>query len=606
MSPAAARAPTPQRDDALFDAARRTLLAAWIVILALRLVYLRGFRFDTDEPQHLHVVWSWVRGLVQYRDVFDNHAPLFHLLMTPIAAAVGERPDILFAMRVVMLPLSLVTLWTTYILGRATFGRAVGAWAAAFAALVPNFFLTQVEFRADALWTALWLLSLAVLLDGPLTSRRTFLAGLLLGATFCTSLKSVLLFAALASAIAVTLIQDRRGTAKRMLARHLPSAALGFVIVPVAIGLFFARHGAFRAMIEATITHNVLGGIVVRPPPRFRALGFVAGIPVWWLAGIWARRSTHDPSLAARRRILVLTALAYIFLLEGLWPIATRQDVEPWTPLAAIVATTAGVAVLERLGRRDPASRAAFGGGVVLAQIALLLFFEPPWNFHQRVDPQLLVDVLRLTDPSDTIMDLKGETVFRDRPFYYVLEIVTLARMEIGVIPDTIPEALVAHRTCVAAPDDVRFPARAREFLLANYISVGRLRVAGHRLAGGSPRRQTVTFDVRIPADYAVISGTHPVSGWLDGHPTMRPVFLGVGRHRLRVAPTRNPISIIWATAVERGYVPVPTQEAPEPSVAGMQSSRGRAASKRSAPNWFWMKTVPAGAKGALDGSRTS
>ena len=76
-------------------------------------------------------------------------------------------------------------------------------------------------------------------------------------------------------------------------------------------------------------------------------------------------------------------------------------------------------------------------------------------RFRPRVDPLLLADVLRLTDPSDTIMDLKGETVFRDRPFYYVLEIVTLARMQLGVIPDTIPEALVAHRTCVAAADDV-------------------------------------------------------------------------------------------------------------------------------------------------------
>jgi hypothetical protein len=608
---------TSPRDE-LPGGARLTLLASWCAIVALRLVYLRGFRFDTDEPQHLHVVWSWVRGLVQYRDVFDNHAPLFHLLMAPVAAAVGERPGILMAMRVAMLPLSAATLWSTYVLGRALFGRAVGAWATVFAALVPNFFLTQVEFRTDALWTTLWLLSLAVLLGGPLTRRRAWTAGLLLGATFCTSLKTVLFLGALASAIAVTIIRDRRGTATRTLARHLPSAALGFVLVPVAIALFFARRGAFGAMIEATITHNVLGGIVLRPPPRFRALGFVAGIPVWWLAGAWAGRSMSAPGLAARRCILVLTTFAYILLLEGLWPIATRQDVEPWTPLAAIVATAAGVAMLQRLGRHASASRTAFGGVVALAQIALLLFFEPPWSFHQRVGPEMLADVLRLTDPSDTIMDLKGETVFRDRPFYYVLEIVTLTRMQLGVIPDTIPEALVAHRTCVAAPDDTRFPERARAFLRANYISVGRLRVAGRRLAEGSLRRQTITFDVAIPADYAIIAGRHPISGWVDGHPCTSAVFLGVGRHRLRVAPTSDPVSLVWATAVERGFLPVadasadspggrpPAQEPAEPSVAGMQSSRGRLASKRSGPNSFSIETFPADVKGALADSRTS
>ena len=32
----------------------------------------------------------------------------------------------------------------------------------------------------------------------------------------------------------------------------------------------------------------------------------------------------------------------------------------------------------------------------------------------------------------------------------------------LGAIPDTIPEELVAHRTCVAVPDDVLIPQRAR------------------------------------------------------------------------------------------------------------------------------------------------
>ena len=96
-------------DDALPGRVRLTLLASWGAILALRIVYLREFRFDSDEPQHLHVVWSWVRGLVQYRDVFDNHAPLFHLMMAPVAAAVGERPGILYAMRVAMVKLTEAT-----------------------------------------------------------------------------------------------------------------------------------------------------------------------------------------------------------------------------------------------------------------------------------------------------------------------------------------------------------------------------------------------------------------------------------------------------------------------------------------------------------------
>ncbi len=551
------------RTDVVPPVATATLVVSWGVILALRVVYMRGFGFDTDEPQHLSVIWAWVRGLVQYRDVFDNHAPLFHLLFTPVAAAVGERPEILFYMRVAMLPLSVATLWSTYAVGRATFGRAVGLWAAVFAALIPRFFLTQVEFRADALWTALWLLSLTVLLHRPLTPRRSFAAGMLLGATICTSLKTVLLLLALASAIVVTLLRDRNARPARTLGVHALAGCLGFAVVPAAVVLFFTPYGAVTAMINATITHNVLGGVTFRPWRLHRMVGFFAPIPVWWWAGTRAARSTADPGLAARRRVLVLTTFAYIILLESWWPIATRQDVEPWVPLAAIVATAAGFAVLDSIEARVPriarstATTAVIGGSIVLVEVLLLLGLEPPWRFSVRFDPAVLAEVLRLTRASDTIMDLKGETVFRDRPFYYTLEVVTLGRMQIGSIADTIPEQLIARGTCVAVLDDGRFPERARDFLLANYIPVGWLRVAGHLLASGSPSRQTVTFDVRVPATYAIIAGGRPVVGWLDGHHYVGQVFLSAGRHRLRIAPAADPIALVWAPAIERGFVPV-------------------------------------------------
>ena len=84
------------------------LVATCVAVAALRVVYTLHYRFDTDEPQHLHVIWSWVRGRVQYRDVFDNHAPLFHLLLTPLAAALGERADLLVWMRLAMLPLAVL------------------------------------------------------------------------------------------------------------------------------------------------------------------------------------------------------------------------------------------------------------------------------------------------------------------------------------------------------------------------------------------------------------------------------------------------------------------------------------------------------------------
>src|SRR4051812_47530143 len=82
----------------------RLLLIALAITSALprTLAFLR-YRFDSDEAQHLHVAWGWTAGLLQYRDVFDNHAPLFHIATAPILAAVGERDDVLLYMRLPML-----------------------------------------------------------------------------------------------------------------------------------------------------------------------------------------------------------------------------------------------------------------------------------------------------------------------------------------------------------------------------------------------------------------------------------------------------------------------------------------------------------------------
>ncbi|MBI3303378.1 MAG: hypothetical protein HYZ72_15040 [Deltaproteobacteria bacterium] len=55
--------------------------------------------------------------------------------------------------------------------------------------------------------------------------------------------------------------------------------------------------------------------------------------------------------------------------------------------------------------------------------------------------------------PNDLILDVKGETVFRPRPFYYALEGITRERIKQGLIADSIPEHLIATRTCIAVAD---------------------------------------------------------------------------------------------------------------------------------------------------------
>src|SRR6185369_1145118 len=107
--------------------------------LALRALAFFRFRFDSDEPQHLHVAWGWTAGLVQYRDYFDNHAPLFHILSAPLLAALGERATILFYMRAAMIPLFLAVLTGTFFIAERLYSRRIALWATVLLSLLPPF-----------------------------------------------------------------------------------------------------------------------------------------------------------------------------------------------------------------------------------------------------------------------------------------------------------------------------------------------------------------------------------------------------------------------------------------------------------------------------------
>ena len=68
---------------------RFVAIAIAIAALMMRVVAFFHYRFDSDEPQHLHVAWGWTVGLLQYRDLFDNHAPLFHIAAAPLLRLLG-------------------------------------------------------------------------------------------------------------------------------------------------------------------------------------------------------------------------------------------------------------------------------------------------------------------------------------------------------------------------------------------------------------------------------------------------------------------------------------------------------------------------------------
>jgi dolichyl-phosphate-mannose-protein mannosyltransferase len=537
---------------------KRVPIAFLIVAALLHSGYLLHHRVNIDEPQHLHVAWSWAHGLLPYRDVFDNHSPLFSYLMAPVVGAVGERPDIVLWGRLAMVPFTLVTLVITWALARRLFSRDAALWAVALAALVPDFMLGSVEYRTDQLWTALWMAAVAVALSGRPTKTRSFALGLALGAALGTSMKTSLWIVSMAFAAGVTAVLLRsRGV--KLGARWFVERGLlllgGMAIVAGAIAAPFAAQGAWRSMVYCVVGHNVVPNLGSWADGWFRALLLPAALPFLWIVARRVVDRAPDPSIGAQRAVLVLTAGFYYVVLEGFWPLVTRQDVLPFLPMAAVAVAPA---LLE--ASRNMARRAQVPWRALRFAPALILLMEIGWT--QRVEAvwrdndvgvevSFLKSVLRLTRPGDTVMDLRGETIFRTRPYYYVLEPITLARINSGLIADDIPEHLVAARTPVAVPDTPDLPPRCRSFLNENYITVENLRVVGRRL-DSDQRRGLRPFAIGIPQRYAVIGAHGPASGVLDGTPYRGPRDLAAGMHRYVGSESEGLATVIWSEAVAR------------------------------------------------------
>ncbi len=526
----------------------------WGLLVAvglLRAFYIFHAKVDSDEPQHLHVAWGWTHGLLQYRDLFDNHTPLFHLLMAPVLSAMGEREDIIICMRWVMVPLFAFCLWSVYRIGKRLYSPEAGRWAAVLAAFFPKFFFVSGQFRSDDLWVALWLAALVVLVEGKFSTRRSFYTGVLLGLTVACSLKTTLLLVALFSGVvAVALLNMRlRQRGLEWWRLRVVVFALGILVAPLSLCVFYYAHGALGPLFQNTVFHNfapklghwkhlTLAWMFV---PEVLALGWIT----WKL---WSQSSTA--ALARRRVIIFLAGGAYLALLCSFWPLLAPESFLPVYPIAGVF--VGGLLCSSHMLARRRVYRGALIGGLVLSEAAAIILLQWPMRNGTIAETKLLHDVLRLTGRDQYVMDGKGETVFRRRPFYPIFEHITRNRISQHLIEDSLPEDLVATRTCVVTSFHP-FTARDVAFIERNYVKTGPLSVVGQVVTSTAG---AIRFTIEIPATYTVIDRAGTVTGELDGTPFSGSRFLAAGEHRFVAASSLPEVAVIWSRAIELGFSP--------------------------------------------------
>jgi hypothetical protein len=252
------------------------------------------------------------------------------------------------------------------------------------------------------------------------------------------------------------------------------------------------------------------------------------------------------------RALILMTAGAYYFLMRSYWPLITAQDFTPWWPLVAL---TVLPFVFHLLSLTPWPARVAIPlAGLLLlgGEAGCIWRLQSPFNNMMAPFEQNLAVVLRLTNPDDLVMDGKGETIFRNRPIYWVLEGVTLRRIELGLIPNDVRENIVAKSVCVAVNHRLR--PEDQKWLRANFLEGdGKVWVAGQNLGDARP---AMTFHTEIKARYSIVSDSGKLAGSIDGAPLLDSQVIAPGDHRLDLVAARGNVAFVWTQALERGFSP--------------------------------------------------
>jgi hypothetical protein len=519
--------------------------------------------FDSDEPYHVHVIWSWTRGLLQYRDVFDNHMPLFHLMFAPIAGLIGERSTILFWMRFLLLPMYFVTAWSTYRIGSSLFSRRTGVWAVLLLGFFSGYYYLAYQFRTDNLWTPLWMLCITALVCGEMTTRRAAIAGVLLGFCFAVSMKSILFLASIIGSflvLALIVVDRSKIVPPASLAKFTAILCGTAAIVPGVVMVFFAAGGLWSDFRYQVFEFNLLAKLA----PAGHSFTGIVILTLTALGFIYVARQVFrfapDPHVGFRRAFVLLLCVLYLFLIEAFWPLS--KTYLPAYPLGAILLSAGLFALAEKLSRdRVSAGRAVrfvpLPAIVALCEIFVLLTGKQVWKNRTAAETNLVRDVLTLTQPNDYVLDCKGETIFRRRCFRPLLERITRKAIKRGVITDDAPQRCIETRTCVVATILHRYSDSTREFIERAYLPVtNHLRVAGVILRPSAENSRQFRFEVVIPATYKIISRAGDASGVLDGVPHNSARFLDAGPHTFESTSVTDEFVLLWAQAVDRHFTP--------------------------------------------------
>ena len=384
-------------------------LAMTLFLFGLRLPLLRVSPIDPDELSHLHCAWSVSKGMLIYRDFFENHTPWFYFLVAPLFSFFSVETNIsdafffFFGARYLMWLAAGASLVLTFRIG-ILWRNAPVAWVGTiFLSLTTVFLGKTIEIRPDVPALAFFLACLITVIgamrsegSGLGVRSRFALSGAFLGAALMFLPKILLVGPGFALAMLwyVCDPRGRRNFGDRL--RDVIWQSIGFA-VPLGLTMgYFASRGALQEFIWFNLLLNLTYGATTSMSPLPLLKFLLRESPFLVVLGLigFARGFFEMFGSVNFRRgdyVLVSSALS---LFAGLFltPLPYHQYYVMFLPLLALFAATSLVQLAEffvaALGRRGERGNFSARLGTTLT----LLTGAGLWLLIRWVGPPVLIE----------------------------------------------------------------------------------------------------------------------------------------------------------------------------------------------------------------------
>ncbi len=466
----------------------------WLVIALLYLYFCLFHAFDDDELQHCHNAYLIWKGLVPYRDFFEHHLPLYHILVSPFFI-LGEKPSTIFAFRFISLVSCASVFLLVYRYIEEHYTEKIALFSIMLLASVPMYLFKMIEARPESIAILFFAGALIHILSQKQDKNQLFFAGVLSGLMVCFSLKYIFAWAGLCASIFV--LRKKKGCL---------NFTAGFLTGIIPLVLYVLSKGILNEFISSTFVMNIKWKYRFSPSGYLYETFMTAGL----LIAFAISAIIHDfSSMESRKQALAMLLLvAGCFLTIILVPVPYRQSYLPLFVTCTICASSFIMNFFQMFQNRN-----------IKFTVATVVFLCATANsitvLKNEISQTNLEDIKKMKkvdiiSPDTSFFDGRSLMFYRMHTGYYgFMHHELLAMLDPDRYSEHVIEAIKKNNFPVVIYDYrvKQMPWEIQDFIQANYCLAEEpdIYIAGKKIDRGKFYKGKAYFEINVSGWYRIL-----------------------------------------------------------------------------------------------------